>query len=100
MSSNTDVKQSYTMRMCSEFSNDTKIMYSGAQVVEMITAFSANEFNKKKSDCGKIPFGKFKGRTVKDVASFDRQYLSWLIQQPMMAEKFIDLKNTIILALK
>ncbi len=42
-----------------------------------------------------IPFGKYKGKTVKDVKEFDMKYLQWLVKQEYM-NKFEDLKKEII----
>jgi uncharacterized protein (DUF3820 family) len=100
MSSTVEIKTTYTDRLCSQFVNDEASVYNGSQVCEMIRDYSAQEFERKKLDTNKISFGKFKGRTIKEVLAFDRQYLTWLIKQPMMDEKFAGLKKSIVKALE
>ena len=40
-----------------------------------------------------IPFGKYNGKTIKEVVSKDLQYSQWLITQPWFSIKFIELHN-------
>lgn len=51
------------------------------------------EFTKKPS--AKINFGKYKTRTVAEVAEFDLPYLQWLFRQQYIKEKFQDIYNEI-----
>lgn len=41
-----------------------------------------------------MPFGKYKGREVKDIYNFDSKYLIWLRKQQFM-EKFKDITDEI-----
>ena len=41
-----------------------------------------------------MPFGKYKGKALSEVNSFDPKYLEWLRKQPFF-DKFTDLKDWI-----
>ena len=41
-----------------------------------------------------IPFGKYNGKTIKEVVSKDLQYSQWLITQPWFSIKFIELHQS------
>ena len=41
-----------------------------------------NEFSSKPSV--KIPFGKYKGKTISEIAQFDQKYLQWAVKQSWM----------------
>jgi uncharacterized protein (DUF3820 family) len=42
-----------------------------------------------------VPFGKYKGRPVEDMAA-DRDYCDWMAQQPWFREKFANIYNVVI----
>ena len=85
---------SYSQRLINHFKEDGKESYSIEDIEEVINQFSKMEYNKKKEKTDEMPFGKYKFRKVKDVASFDKQYLKWLVKQSMMTN-YEDLKNEI-----
>ena len=43
-----------------------------------------------------IPFGKYNGKTIKEVVSKDLQYSQWLITQPWFSIKFIELSHSLL----
>lgn len=53
--------------------------------IEQIT-WIINNFEHKKMRCDVLPFGKYKGKKIKDVAEFDRKYLIWLSNQDTLCD--------------
>lgn len=68
--------------------------FSKDEIVDLIKEFSESEYEKRRADLSKMPFGKFKGKTIKSIATFDKQYLQWLVKQTVM-EKWSDLREEI-----
>ena len=50
-----------------------------------INQFFKDESDKKKLISDSMPFGKYKFKLIKDIASFDKQYLRWLSRQDMLS---------------
>jgi uncharacterized protein (DUF3820 family) len=51
---------------------------------ELLELFKAFEDEEKKRDLAKadiMPVGKYKGKSIKSVAGFDRPYILWLLKQ-------------------
>jgi uncharacterized protein (DUF3820 family) len=94
--SNEEPKLTYTDRLCLQFAGSKK--YTSEQVQEIIRNFAAAEFEKKKLDSKKLPFGKYKNRSIKEVLSFDKNYLVWLSKQEVSAN-FPELHSNIKQAL-
>ncbi len=86
MPANTEQKypKSYGQRLGDHFESSGGKDFSLDEVRDLIKAFGKMEFEKRKKNADQLPFGKFKGKTVKLVAQFDRQYLSWLVKQPLL----------------
>ena len=68
-------------------------------IVLAINAFKLDygkrkDAEKKALPPGTLTFGKYKGKTVADVAGFDSGYLEWLVKQQWFA-KFDDLKGQV-----
>ena len=91
---NTEKPLSYSKRLINTFKDDDKETYNLTQIEWIINNFSRMEYEKKKEKTDEMPFGKYKFRKVKDVASFDKQYLKWLVKQSMM-DNWEELKNEI-----
>jgi hypothetical protein len=87
MPANTEQKypRSYGQRLGDHFEESGSTDFSLDEVRGLIKAFGKIEFEKRKQNADVLSFGKFKGKTVKLVAQFDRQYLVWLVKQPMMS---------------
>ena len=51
-------------------------------------------FEEKKSNV-KMPFGKFKGKTIEEIYAFNPEYLRWVLRQEFVQDKFIDICNEI-----
>lgn len=87
-------KLSYIDRLIIELENDYFYNKTEATMEDFIKAlkdFEQKEFQKRKSDASRMPFGKYKNKIVKDVAIFDKPYLEWLYKQDML-NKFEELK--------
>jgi hypothetical protein len=86
---------SYSKRLFNYIKEDGDESYSIDEIEKMINQFSKLEYEKKKEKTNEMPFGKYRFRKVKDVASFDKQYLKWLLLQKMM-DNWEELKNEIM----
>jgi uncharacterized protein (DUF3820 family) len=81
----TEPKQpTYTDRIC-EYMEQTN---PGAKwvktAVQSIREFSQKEYEARMANGDKMPFGKYKGKTVKSVFEFDKGYLEWLVKQDIL----------------
>lgn len=85
---------SYSKRLFNYIKDANLETYSINEIEIFINDFSKMEYNKKKEKTDEMPFGKYKFRKVKDVASFDKQYLRWLVKQSMM-DNWEELKEEI-----
>ena len=90
------IKTTYTDRLCELFTDET---YDQYDICKMIREFSLSETAKKRADTSKMSFGKFKGKSIKEIVAFDKQYLVWLNKQTVM-ENFPELKANIQAVLK
>jgi hypothetical protein len=91
---NNEKPLSYSKRLIQHFEEAKEDLFSIEKINEMINDFSKLEYEKRKQNTDEMPFGKYKGKKVSDVAKFDSQYLTWLRKQDMM-ENYGDLKNEI-----
>ena len=72
--------KTFIEKLSDEFNNEfSKATYTKDEVVDIITKFSIRERELKNNQADVFTFGKYKFKTVKDVARFDKQYLIWLI---------------------
>ena len=62
-------------------SEDESDMFTVFQIREIYKDHFKKEYEKSLTAREIIPFGKYKGRKVLDVASFDKDYLRWLFRQ-------------------
>ena len=69
------------------------------RVTALITDFAKANADKNRADHSKMPFGKFKGKSLKSIAAFDKPYLRWLSKQEMM-DNFPELSQNIRTLLK
>ena len=60
--------------------NDEEV-FTVEQIREIIKTHFKSEYAKSLTAKKIIPFGKYKGRNVSDVAGFDKDYLRWLYRQ-------------------
>ena len=51
------------------------------QIATLYDQFRKTEYKKAMKDPRLMPFGKYKGKTVEEVASFDINYLQWMSKQ-------------------
>jgi uncharacterized protein (DUF3820 family) len=70
------------------------------EIKKLVNDFRAEEAKlydeeKEKTPKDIIPFGKYKGKTVSEIAQFDRKYLEWVVKQEWF-DKFTDLKKLVI----
>ena len=86
MPANTEQKypKSYGQRLGDHFEESGSKDFSLDEVRDLIKTFGKMEFEKRKQNADVMPFGKFKNKSVKLVAQFDKQYLVWLSKQPML----------------
>jgi uncharacterized protein (DUF3820 family) len=55
-------------------------------VEDLVKAFGKLEFERRKVDADRIPFGKYKGKLISKVAFFDPKYLEWFSKQDSIAK--------------
>ena len=95
---NDQIKKTYTERMIDSVS--LHLIEKGmkapqiSHTIEGLKAFQQEEFDKKKADSSKIPFGKYRGKSINSILAFDKQYLTWLVRQDLL-DSFEDLKANI-----
>ena len=82
----------YTQKIVNLFNADDE--YDGSEVIALINKFADVESDKRKQETEKMPFGKFRGKLIKDILAFDKQYLQWIVEQDVM-KNFKALKETI-----
>jgi uncharacterized protein (DUF3820 family) len=51
------------------------------QIATLYDQFRKTEYKQAMKDPRMMPFGKYKGKTVEEVASFDLNYLQWMAKQ-------------------
>lgn len=54
------------------------------RLISLFNKFKEAETEAKLLMADVIPFGKYKGKTVKEIANFDSSYLEWVIKQTFM----------------
>ena len=52
-----------------------------------IKKFEEKQNELRSANSSKLQFGKYKGKSFKDILAFDRKYLEWLIKQDWMSER-------------
>jgi uncharacterized protein (DUF3820 family) len=92
MDNKKEFKPTYTQRLCEKFEEGKK--YSHNSIVEIIKEFAKLEYDEKKKNSDKIPFGKYNGRYITEVFGFDKNYIMWLSRQDLIS-KFPELKDNI-----
>ena len=85
---------SYSKRLFNYIKEANLKTYTINEIELFINDFSKMEYDKKREKTNEMPFGKYKYRKVKDVASFDKQYLNWLRKQDML-DNWTELKQEI-----
>ena len=79
--SDTKYPKSYSQRLADFIDENGKEPLMVADVKELIKDFCALEYSKIKEQSDVIPFGKYRGKSVKVLCNFDRQYVEWLIEK-------------------
>ena len=72
---------SYSERLSVYFAELNKESFTVAEIQESIKDFCKLEYKKIKERSDIIPFGKYKGKSVKLLCTFDRQYVDWLLDK-------------------
>lgn len=81
-------------KLLDEFDKSDIETYTKDDVMDIIIKFSNREKELKKKNVGEMPFGKYKFKSVKEIAKFDKQYLVWLNKQEIL-NKYVELKEEI-----
>jgi uncharacterized protein (DUF3820 family) len=92
MTAQEEKPKSYTEQLLELF---TKQSYKTDEIKTIIIEFSKAQYEKKRSMTDKIPFGKYKYKSVEDIQRFDPQYLKWLARQDVLSN-FKELKENIL----
>jgi uncharacterized protein (DUF3820 family) len=92
MTTEEEKPKSYTEQLLELF---TKQSYKTDDIKTIISEFSKAQYEKKRSMTDKIPFGKYKYKSVQDIQRFDPQYLKWLARQDVLSN-FHELKENIL----
>jgi hypothetical protein len=92
MTTEEEKPKSYTEQLLELF---TKQSYKTDEIKTIISTFSKAQYEKKRSMTDKIPFGKYKYKSVQDIQRFDPQYLKWLARQDVLSN-FHELKENIL----
>lgn len=72
----------------------TEQSYESDDIRSIIRNFSKEQYEKRHAMSDKIPFGKYKYKSIEDICRFDQQYLKWLYRQDIL-NSFPDLKANI-----
>lgn len=97
--SQTTPQVSYKDKLVAKFKTAGQPSFKLADVINIINAFSEEEYQKRRADTGKFPFGKYKYKGVPEVVKFDRDYCTWVVQQEVM-DKYPELKEILVSLLK
>jgi len=89
----------YTQKLIQAFREDAKDTYEIKDIEDLVNEFSNKQYELKKANSEVITFGKYKFRTVADVAVFDKPYLVWVLKQSFL-ENYVELKAKMTLALE
>ena len=71
----------YTDRLVAYFKRETQESFTIEDIVQTIDEFKVLEAKRRTEKTNEVPVGKYKYKKVKDVASFDKQYLVWMMKQ-------------------
>lgn len=77
---------SFSEKLIKLFTDNEDDEFNTKEVVDIIREFSKEQY-KTKLEEGLMPFGKYKFKKIKDIVSFDKQYIEWLLKQSMMEKK-------------
>ena len=89
---------SYSQRLFSHIEAAKQETYTLSDIQNLIKEFGLMEYEKRKATADVLQRGKYAGRKVSDVASFDLQYLAWMVKQPWLDNQNM-LKEHILKAL-
>lgn len=91
----TEVKPlTFVDKLLDEFDKSPLTTLTKDEVMDIIIKFSNKEKELKKKQVDVFSFGKYKFKSVKEVAKFDKQYLIWLNKQEIL-NKYVELKEEI-----
>ena len=79
-------KTTYTDRLIKKFQTEEQTSFETDEVIKLITEFKLEEDAKRKAKPHIVPLGKYRYKTVKQVAAFDKQYLEWMVRQEFMVK--------------
>ena len=75
---------SYTDKLLKLFDEDDRDEFTISEVKTVINKFRKTQDDNRRSASNKLPFGKYKFRTLSSVAKFDMRYLKWLSKQTVL----------------
>ena len=76
-----DKKKSYSVRLADYFVADGRKTFEINEIQSMIKDFCKIEYDKIKARSDVMPFGRYKGKSVKVLCEFDRGYVDWLLDK-------------------
>jgi len=83
-----DVKKSYTTLLIESLEENIKDIDN--KIIEHIKKFSKDYAEKMKKQKDIIKFGKYKGRKIKDIVSWDPKYCEFLLKQSYVSSDVKD----------
>ena len=78
--------KTYSQRLVQFFKDSGNESFEMKDIEDLVKAFGKLEFERRKIDADKMPFGKYKGKLLSKVAFFDPQYLEWVSKQDSVAK--------------
>jgi len=90
----TDKTQPYHERLIQFIEEKNKKKFNLEEVKSVVNEFAEHNYQLIRQNYTKLPFGKYKGKTVKSVLDFDKNYLQWLVKQSVL-DNFPELKKHI-----
>lgn len=82
-------------RLIQKFQTDAQTSFETEDIIRVINEFKEEEDKKRKEKPHIVPLGKYRYKTVKQVAEFDKQYLKWMVKQEFM-EKYPEFKAEVL----
>lgn len=85
---NTQQKNTYIDGLLKVFKTAEQDSFTLQEIQKIAKSYELKKYRERVSDSQKFTFGKYKGRLIKDVISFDKNYCSWLSKQKQIMERF------------
>ena len=89
----TEIKLSYGTRLFDHIVATGKSDFNLADIKTLIKEYGQQEFKKRQIlfPKGVLPLGKYKGRKISEVETFDPKYLEWMKNNEKINAKYPDL---------